>query len=114
MPGSLDGNTEGPGTASSEPLLEGLTRLDSLLPRCCTRGTSLVAQWLRLCVSAAKGKSLIPGQGTKIPHTALRSQNNNKDGALAGLLVGEGLGREKLRPPGRAAHRIHSRLPLST
>ena len=31
-------------------------------------GTSLVVQWLRLCASAAGGKGLIPGQGTKIPH----------------------------------------------
>ena len=49
-----------------------------------------MAQWLRLCVSAAGGEGSIPGQGTRIPHTALRSQNNSyKDGALAGLLVGE-------------------------
>ena len=31
-------------------------------------GTSLGVQWLRLCPSTAGGTSLIPGQGTKIPH----------------------------------------------
>ena len=55
---------------------EGLARLHSLLPRCCTCGTSLVAQWLRLRVSAAGCEGSIPGQGTKILHAALRSQNN--------------------------------------
>ena len=29
-------------------------------------GTSLVDQWLRLCVSIAGGTGSIPGQGTKI------------------------------------------------
>ena len=28
-------------------------------------GTSLVAQWLRLCASTAGGTDLIPGQGTR-------------------------------------------------
>ena len=32
-------------------------------------GTSLAAQWLRLRASNARGTGLIPGQGTKIPHT---------------------------------------------
>ena len=36
--------------------------------------TSLAVQWLRLCVSNAGGVGLIPGQGTKIPHTAQHSQ----------------------------------------
>ena len=31
-------------------------------------GSSLAAQWLRLCMVIAKGKGLIPGQGTKISH----------------------------------------------
>ena len=31
-------------------------------------GTSLVVQWLRLCVSNAGGLGSIPGGGTKIPH----------------------------------------------
>ena len=29
-------------------------------------GTSLVVQWLRLCIFTTVGLSLIPGQGTKI------------------------------------------------
>ena len=29
-------------------------------------GTSLVVQWLRLCISTTVGLGLIPGQGTKI------------------------------------------------
>ena len=32
------------------------------------RGTSLMAQWLRLRVSNAGGMGSTPGQGTKIPH----------------------------------------------
>ena len=36
------------------------------------RGTSLEVQWLRLCVSNARGTSLIPGRGTKIPSAAAR------------------------------------------
>ena len=31
-------------------------------------GTSLVAQWLRLCTSSAGGRGSILGQGTNIPH----------------------------------------------
>ena len=34
------------------------------------RGTSLVAQWLRLCTSSAGGRGSILGQGTKIPHAS--------------------------------------------
>ena len=37
-------------------------------------GTSLVFQWLRLCTSTAGGMGSIPGQGTKIPHSAWCSQ----------------------------------------
>ena len=33
------------------------------------RGTSLVVQWLRVCLQC-RGHRLIPGQGTKIPRTA--------------------------------------------
>ena len=32
-------------------------------------GTFLVVQWLRLCVSNAGDEGLIPGWGTKIPHS---------------------------------------------
>ena len=35
-------------------------------------GTSLVVQWLRLHASGVGGTSLIPGQGTKIPHATWR------------------------------------------
>ena len=37
-------------------------------------GTSLVVQWLRLSASSAGGMSLIPGQGTEIPHVTWYSQ----------------------------------------
>ena len=37
-------------------------------------GTSLVVQWLRLCVSSAGGVGSIPGQGTKIPHTKVQQK----------------------------------------
>ena len=40
-------------------------------------GTSLGVQWLRLRTFTAKGRSLIPGQGTKIPHAAWRDQKKN-------------------------------------
>ena len=33
-------------------------------------GTSLAAQWLRLCASTAAGTGLIPGQGTQILQAA--------------------------------------------
>ena len=33
-------------------------------------GTSLAVQWLTLCPAHAGGAGLIPGQGTKIPHTS--------------------------------------------
>ena len=40
--------------------------------------TSLVVQWLRLCASNAGGMGLIPGQGTKIPHTRQLGQKGKK------------------------------------
>ena len=36
-------------------------------------GTSLVAQWLRLCASTVGGMGSIPGGGTKILHAVQRS-----------------------------------------
>ena len=33
-------------------------------------GTALVVRWLRLCTSTTGDAGSIPGQGTKIPHTA--------------------------------------------
>ena len=41
-------------------------------------GTSLVAQWLRLRASNARGVGLLPGQGTKSPHATWRSQKSIK------------------------------------
>ena len=41
-------------------------------------GTSLVIQWLRLCISNAGGVGLILSQGTKIPHAELCSQKKSK------------------------------------
>ena len=38
------------------------------------RGTSLVAQWLRLCAPNAGDLGSIPGQGTIIPHVAQHGQ----------------------------------------
>ena len=45
-------------------------------------GTSLVAQWLRLCAPTAGPTGLIPGQATRIPHAAQtkkKPQNKPKD-----------------------------------
>ena len=39
-------------------------------------GTSLAAQWLRLCTSNARSAGLIPGGGTKIPYAIQHSQEN--------------------------------------
>ena len=39
-------------------------------------GTSLVAQWLRLCASTAGGAGLVPGQGAGISRARWCSQNN--------------------------------------
>ena len=43
-----------------------------------TAGTSPVVQWLRLCTSNARGTSLIPGWGTKIPHAVQYGQKIRK------------------------------------
>ena len=40
--------------------------------------TSLSIQWLRLHTSIAGQEGLIPGQGTKIPHTAVHGQKLNE------------------------------------
>ena len=40
-------------------------------------GNSLVVQWLGLLASTAGSTGSIPGQGTKIPHAARRSQKEN-------------------------------------
>ena len=40
-------------------------------------GTSLVAQWLRLCASNADGVGSIPGQGTKTPHATKHQYFSN-------------------------------------
>ena len=42
-------------------------------------GTSLVAQWLRLWASNARGVGLLPGQGTKSPHATWCSQKSIKN-----------------------------------
>ena len=41
-------------------------------------GNSLVVQWLEFHVSTAEGPGSIPGQGTKIPQAAWRSQKRKK------------------------------------
>ena len=41
-------------------------------------GNSLTAQWLGLNPSTARDTGLIPGQGTKILHTAHHSQKKKK------------------------------------
>ena len=40
--------------------------------------TFLVVQWLRLHISTSRGTGSIPGQGTKIPHTAQRGKRKKK------------------------------------
>ena len=40
--------------------------------------TSLVVQWLRLCISTAGGVGLIPGRGAKIPHAMQCGQKKRK------------------------------------
>ena len=42
-------------------------------------GTSLVAQWLRLCTSTAGAAVSIHGWGTKIPHATWYDQKNNNN-----------------------------------
>ena len=44
----------------------------------CHRRTSLVVQWLRLCLPSAGRPGLIPSPGAKIPH-ALKPKNQNKN-----------------------------------
>ena len=46
--------------------------------RRCGQGTSLVVQWLILCVATARGKGSIPGQGTKMPHPTCFSQQQQQ------------------------------------
>ena len=46
-----------------------------------SHGTSLVAQWLRLCVSNTRGVGSIPGRGTKILYVTLHSQKKKKKDA---------------------------------
>ena len=41
---------------------------------------SLLVQWLRLLASTAGGMGLIPGQGTKIPHTVGSKKEKKKWG----------------------------------
>ena len=45
----------------------------------CSSGTSLVVQRLRILTSIAAGMSLIPGQGTKIPHVSHGTAKINAD-----------------------------------
>ena len=54
--------------------------MNYLMPQNCTLkmlkiGTSLTVQWLRLCVSGARGTGSITGWGTKIPHTVWHEKN---------------------------------------
>ena len=51
------------------------------------RGNSLVVQWLGLGALAARAQGLIPGQGTKIPQAAQRSQKSKKQKRLIQRLV---------------------------
>ena len=44
------------------------------------QGTSLVGQWLRPCMSSARGTGLIPGQGTKSLHAVPCGQKNKNKG----------------------------------
>ena len=44
----------------------------------CIFGVSLAVQWLRLHASNAGGTVSFPGWGTKTPHVARCSQNQNK------------------------------------
>ena len=50
-----------------------------------SHGTSLVAQWLRLCVSNTRGVGSIPGRGTKILYVTLHSQKKKKKMPVTGL-----------------------------
>ena len=76
-------------------------------------GTSLVVQWLRLCVCNAEGPGSIPGQGTrshrlqlrvqmpqlKIPYVIIKIRNpvhHNEDPVLLNITKTKMLRREKL------------------
>ena len=52
-----------------------------ILPLILTPRTSLLAQWLRLCVPNAGHHGSIPDQGTKISHGKYKTRNHS----LAGL-----------------------------
>ena len=67
--------------------------LEPLLVKNERRGTPQVVQWLTLQVSCAGGSGLIPGQGTKIPCVAWRSQKRMKGEPDSQRLLsgGEGL-----------------------
>ena len=49
-------------------------------------GTSLVVQWLRLCLSTAGGVGWIPSQETKIPNATLPKNKNPKRMSLGNEL----------------------------
>ena len=49
-----------------------------------TQGTSLAVHWLRLYTSTAGSAGLIPGQGTKIPHTEQCGKNIKKTDIISG------------------------------
>ena len=51
------------------------------MPQNCTLkmlkvGTSMTVQWLRLCISGARGTGSITGWGTKIPNTVWHEKKN--------------------------------------
>ena len=50
-------------------------------------GTSLLVQWLRLCTPNSGGTGLIPGRGTKIPHSMWFSQKKKKRNTKPQLLT---------------------------
>ena len=55
----------------------------------------LVLQWLRLCASNAGGTDLIPGQGTRLPHTmchGLQRKKKERDRENACICVTESTG----------------------
>ena len=51
-------------------------------------GTSLAVQWLGLCASTAGGTGSIPGQGTKIAHSAWRGQKKKRKKKKSNLCNG--------------------------
>ena len=46
------------------------------------RGTSLVVQWLRVCLYNARDTGLIPGLKTKMPHAAEQLSSNQRVRAI--------------------------------